>query len=284
MKILSFGEIIWDVYADKSCIGGAPFNFAAHAALLGAQSYLISAVGDDKLGQDALIAVNSFGIKSDYIQVIPEKPTGTCLVTLNENKVPSYNILEDVSYDYICVPENVENIDFDVFYFGTLIQRSDNNVKTITELLSKIKCKEVFCDLNIRAPFYSKAGISLCCENASILKISREELPTVTETIFGKQVRDCFSAAEMIASAYKNVRLIIITLDSDGSYVYDVLNKKEYRQPCKKTAVASTVGAGDSYSAAFITSLCSGSDIETALEKATELSAFVVSRAEAVPR
>lgn len=284
MKILSFGEIIWDVYADKSCIGGAPFNFAAHAAGLGADSYLVSAVGDDKPGTDALKAAKKFGIKDDFIQTVPDKQTGACLVSLNEQKVPSYNILTDVSYDYISFPQNIEGMEFDVFCFGTLIQRSENNVKTIIDLLNKVKFKEVLCDINIRPPFYNENSIRLCFESASILKISREELSVTVKAVFGAEVKDYSAAAEMIVSAYKNIKLVIITLDSDGSYVYDAENKTEYRRMCEKVNVVSTVGAGDSYTAAFAVSLLSGDNIKTALDKATKLSAFVVEHAEAVPR
>lgn len=284
MKILSFGEIIWDVYEDKSCIGGAPFNFAAHAAGFGADSYLVSAVGDDKLGADALNAAKNFGIKDDFIQIISGKQTGTCLVSLNEQKMPAYNILTDVSYDYISFPESIRGKEFDVFCFGTLIQRSESNVKTITDLLKYVKIKEVLCDINIRPPFYSEKSIKLCFESASILKISREELPIVMNAVFGESVRDYAAAAKIIASAYKNVKIVIITLDSDGSYVYDARSRTEYCRECEKVNVVSTVGAGDSYTAAFAVSLLEGDNIKTALEKATKLSAFVVEHAEAVPR
>ncbi len=42
MKILSVGEILWDIYPDKKHIGGAPFNFAAHLARHGEEVYIIT--------------------------------------------------------------------------------------------------------------------------------------------------------------------------------------------------------------------------------------------------
>ena len=50
MQILSFGEILWDIFPDKKVIGGAPFNFSAHLAKLGAQVSFVTEVGDDELG------------------------------------------------------------------------------------------------------------------------------------------------------------------------------------------------------------------------------------------
>ena len=47
---LCFGEILFDVFGDDRCIGGAPFNFAAHFAQLGGEAVMVSAVGDDELG------------------------------------------------------------------------------------------------------------------------------------------------------------------------------------------------------------------------------------------
>ena len=283
MKILSFGEIIWDVYEDKKCIGGAPFNFAAHCARLGAESYLLSAVGDDELGGEAMKIAREFGIKDNYIKVIKDKPTGRCLVTLDKNKVPNYDIIRDAAYDYIQFDKNIENNDFDVFCFETLIQRSENNVETIKEILKKIKFKEIFCDLNIRKPFYNEKSIRLCFENASIVKISSEELGCVMNTVFGSEITDCTEASKLISSGYKNIKLIIITLGSDGAYVYASQNKKEYYHEGEKVRVVSTVGAGDSFSAAFVTEYLSGGNIESALDKAVKLSAYVVSHADAVP-
>lgn len=50
MRALAYGEIIWDVFPEEQVIGGAPFNFVAHLAHLGNETYLISAVGKDELG------------------------------------------------------------------------------------------------------------------------------------------------------------------------------------------------------------------------------------------
>ena len=283
MKILSFGEIIWDVYSDKMCIGGAPFNFAAHCARLGAESYLLSAVGNDELGGEALKIASGFGIKDDYIKVINGKPTGRCLVTLDKNKVPNYDIVKNSAYDYIQFDKDIENNNFDVFCFETLIQRSENNVETIKEILKKVKFKEIFCDLNIRKPFYNEKSIRLCLENASIVKISREELARVTNTVFSGEITDCARASKLISSSCKNIKLIIITLDCDGAYVYDSKDKKEYYHDGEKVKAVSTVGAGDSFSAAFVSEYMSGGNVELALDKAVKLSAYVVSHAQAVP-
>ena len=54
MKLLSFGEILWDLYPTEKYIGGAPFNFAAHVAKHGESVYLLSCLGMDDLSDEAL--------------------------------------------------------------------------------------------------------------------------------------------------------------------------------------------------------------------------------------
>ena len=179
MHLLSFGEIIWDVFPDGAHIGGAPLNFAAHTVLQGGKASLLSAVGDDELGRRAIAEISSLGIGSEYVCLAPEYPTGRCNVTLDQNRVPSYDLLDNTAYDRIPCPDALTEPD--VLAFGTLALRHGFNRDSVKALLSQRVWREVFCDLNIRAPFYSDGSISLCLENASIVKISDEELSTVSE-------------------------------------------------------------------------------------------------------
>ena len=185
MKILSFGEILFDVFGDSANIGGAPLNFCAHAARAGAQTAMLSAVGNDDLGAAALRQVEIYGIDIRHTAILGDKMTGKCLVTLNEQGVPSYNLLEGVAYDYIPVPQ-LNDERFDVFYFGTLALRSDYNRKTVESLLTAGIAKDVFVDINIRPPFYSDESILLALRHATLLKISDEELGTVADAVLGK--------------------------------------------------------------------------------------------------
>ena len=87
MKFLCFGEILFDIFGEERKIGGAPFNFAAHAARAGAQTYLISAVGKDELGEIALHSAERYGVRTDYISRSISFGTGACRVTLDENNL-----------------------------------------------------------------------------------------------------------------------------------------------------------------------------------------------------
>lgn len=276
MKILSFGEIIWDVYKNEKFIGGAPLNLAAHCSKQGAEVFMLSSVGNDDLGKDALIEVKNFNVKTDFVSVNHEKETGKCIVTLNKNGVPSYNVLTDVAYDYIKTPDNVNDFQFDVFCFGTLALRSSENLETVKSILKNSNIKKVYCDINIRPPFFSENVILFALENSNILKVSDEELHFVTNACGLKELQD-------IAEKYKNLDFILLTQGENGATVFDCKNGKMYTENAPKVEVASTVGAGDSFGATFICEYFKTNDISRSLKKSIEISAFVVSKKEAIP-
>ena len=283
MKILSFGEVLWDVYPDAAHLGGAPLNFAAHLALQGVEAYFVSAVGKDDLGEKTVEEVKNLGVKTDYISVSGAKETGKCIVTLGENAVPKYDLLKDVAYDHISLPEFKEEDVFDVIGFGTLALRMNNNIEVLKEIINKANYKEIYSDLNIRPPFYSDESISFCLSNATIVKISDEELPVVTNSIFGDTL-PIEDAACAFAEKFNQLKLIIITKGANGSCVYDCKNKVFHEADVVKAEVVSTVGAGDSFGAAFLYKYFCNESLQNCLEYASKVSAYVVSQKDAIPK
>ena len=282
MNLLSFGEIIWDAYGDSYTIGGAPLNLAAHFALQGGNAWLASAVGSDALGTRALEHIKALGIKPEYVSVWNDLPTGKCAVTLGENGIPSYNILENVAYDQIALPDHL-NQKFDVIAFGTLALRSKQNRESLERVLRNNRFEEIYTDLNIRPPFYSKESIEFCLANATIVKISDEELTIVTQQLFGKDVSHD-DACDLIRNNYPKINLILITRGEKGATCYDCQNKRLYNCEAEPATVLSTVGAGDSYGATFLTWYFKTKDIMLSMTLASKVSAFVVSHQEAIPK
>ncbi|MBQ7896983.1 MAG: carbohydrate kinase [Clostridia bacterium] len=278
MKILSFGEILWDVYPDESYIGGAPLNFAAHLKKHGEEVYMLSALGEDSLGERARHVLEEWGINVEYVSVLKDKETGKCLVTLDENSLPSYNLLYDVAYDFIDSGVVTEN--FDVLYFGTLALRSVGNLNSIKALLEKGVFGEVFVDVNIRPPFYSKESVELAINNATILKVSLEELYEVASLLDMKESEDYKAFAKELKKKNPRLKCIIITLGADGAYA---LEHGEYYCPAEKACVVSTVGAGDSFSASFLHKYLKGNNVKDCLKYASRVAGFVVSHSAAVP-
>ncbi len=273
MKLTAFGEILWDIFGEEKKIGGAPFNFGAHCAKLGMDVDIVSAVGDDELGKKAISAAADTGVNIKNIQTVPFK-TGYCNVTLN-NGIPSYDLVKNVAYDNIPLPEK-SCFNDDALYFGTLAQRNAASRKTLIELL-KGTYSEIFFDINIRQNYYSDEMIDFSIKSSTILKISREELFVLK--IDGSYEEVC----KQISQKYPNLRLIIVTLDCDGALVYNTSTNVAIYSEKPTSKVVSTVGAGDSFSACFLANYLAGSSLEDCLKRASALSQYVVTQLGAIP-
>lgn len=282
MKILSFGEIIWDIYSDKKCIGGAPLNFAAHAAHEGASSYLLSSVGNDELGCEAMELLNKFGISADHVSINKDFETGKCIVSLDNKGVPNFEVKENVAYDYISL-KNADREFFDIIAFGTLALRNEHSFKTLKALLDNKNFGKVYCDINLRSPFYTRETVSFCLKNANILKLSDNELDYVLDHFFTIRYENLVQNLHLLCSTYPDLEEIIVTYGEKGAYAFSTTEDKIFYAPAKEVSVVSTVGAGDSFGAAFIVSRLKGRNIEESLKRATEVSAKVVSIEEAIP-
>lgn len=273
MQITVFGEILWDVFGDEKKIGGAPFNFGAHCAKLGMDVQLVSAVGDDELGREAVSAARALGVGTENVPVV-DFPTGHCLVTLHDG-TPSYHLVENVAYDNVPMPQNTV-CKADAFYFGTLAQRGVKSARTLANLLAG-DYKEVFFDINIRQHYYSADMIDASLKQTSIFKISREEIGVLG--IDGAPEEIC----REICKKYGNLKLMIVTLDADGSLLYDAATGEILYSPKPVSKVVSTVGAGDSFSACFLCNYLCGVAPAECLKRATLLSDYVVTQLGAVP-
>lgn len=283
LKILVFGEVLWDVYPDKEFIGGAPFNFAAHFARLGGEAYLLSAVGRDLRGSKAEQIIAQKGIKTDFL-CRNDKPTGICKVTV-KNGTPSYELCSDVAYDYI--QADLDNIpDKSFLYFGTLALRNEVSRNTLKNLLKAQRFEHVYFDINIRQSFYCAEVVKDGLEACDILKISRDEvnifnrLSLLDET--GETFAEMCSVCRSLAKKYA-LKKVVLTLDKDGAAVYDSDSDSFCSAGVEPVNVVSAVGGGDSFFAAYSYFSGLGEPDCSALKKAYKLSSYVVSQAPAVP-
>ncbi len=311
MALFSFGEILYDVYPERKCIGGAPLNFAAHFALQGNETYMVSAVGDDENGRLALEWMQAKMIRTDYVK-IAATPTGACLVTLDADGLPSYDLQKGVAWDEIdgfaagagsatdaagktgaattdaagktnSAETSGANASDPVLYFGTLALRSEHNFASLRSILANNSFREVFVDINLRAPFYSDEVIRFAMENATILKISDEELAEVTRAV---GITNSFFYEKnfmQMAEMFPSLKLILLTMGPNGSCAYDCVEEITYQCPASEAEVVSTVGAGDSFSAGFLSEYLKGASVDFCLSKASDIAAYVCSKLDAVP-
>lgn len=286
MKIMAIGEIIFDIFNGEAEIGGAPLNFCVHCSMQGAESALISATGKDELASEAMKHLRNFGVDTAFVSE-NEYPTGKCIVTVN-NGIPDYNVIRPSAYDKIEITddtiEKIKGYNADVFAFGTLIQRDGVSRNAIAKILSECSFPHIFCDVNLRPDCYDNESCLLCLENADILKISEEEEPVLSEFGFYKKSNCEKETVKNICESFGNIKLVLFTKGENGSLIYDAVRNEYFEVPCSEAKVISTVGAGDSYSAAFICEYFRSGDILKSGIAGADLSAFVVSHREAVPQ
>ncbi len=279
MKVLAFGEILFDCYPTAKKIGGAPLNFCAHLSQLGAAATILSAVGEDSYGAEAISIVKNFGVDTRYLQICTHFPTGVCNVTYRDNE-PQYDLVFPCAYDAIEENELILGEDFDVFYFGTLACRGEASHNTLQKLLQKGKFSTVFFDMNLRQHYYSKELVTQGLLACDTVKMNREEFSYVKEI---SQIADTDyeTALKLLCEQYK-IQTAILTLDRDGACIYDC-KEGFFHAPVAKGEFVSAVGAGDSFCACFLYHAFLGTSLQTALEKANLLAGYVVSREEAIP-
>ncbi len=281
-QIIGLGEVLYDVLPEGAKLGGAPANFAYHASQFGFDAMAVSAVGNDALGDLALKTFDENGLK--YIIPRVPYPTGTVNISLDAGGVPTYTFTPDVAWDHIPFTPEMEAVakEARAVCFGSLAQRSEASRKTIHQFLSATPadCLKIF-DINLRGNFYDKEIIRENMQQANILKINDEELVTIGR-LFDYPGLDMEEKCRLLLRRY-HFKMVVLTCGTNGSYVF-VPDGETSFMPTPKVEVADTVGAGDSFTAAFTASLLAGKTIKDAHERAVKVSAFVCTQKGAMPK
>ncbi len=280
--VVGMGEALWDVLPEGKKIGGAPANFAYHVSQFGLPSAVVSAIGKDALGDEIIENFTSKGL-NHLIATVPY-PTGTVQVEIDQAGIPQYDIKENVAWDNIPYTAMLENLAqrTKAVCFGSLAQRNIVSRKTINLFLDAMPQDPdslVVFDVNLRQGFYNKEILCNSMKRCNILKINDEELVTVSR-MFGYPGIDLQDKCWILLGKY-NLKMLILTCGINGSYVFTPGTVSF--QPTPTVEVADTVGAGDSFTAAFIASILRGKTVAEAHCKAVETSAFVCTKKGAMP-
>jgi fructokinase len=280
--VTGIGEVLWDILPDGKKIGGAPANFACHISQLGYNGVTVSAIGDDRLGDEILHNLHIKGLRYQ-LEKVPY-PTGAVQVNVDNAGVACYDIKENVAWDNIPFTSKLEKLAKQVkaVCFGSLAQRNVVSRNTINRFLDAIPDREgrykIF-DINLRQGFYDRDTLQNAFNKCNILKINDEELVAVSR-MFGFPGIDLQDKCWLLLAKY-NLKMLILTCGINGSYVFTSGFVSFVETP--KVAVADTVGAGDSFTAAFIAAILSGKTITEAHTLAVDVSAFVCTQHGAMP-
>ena len=281
MKILAFGEILWDVIEGTEHLGGAPFNFAVHSVQCGNESSIISKLGRDLLGKRAYDASKTHGVDVSLIQWDDVHQTGVVDVTLSQGQ-PDYVIRRDVAYDFIqegSWTADLQKREFDVFYFGSLAQRNSVSFQTLHAILAQNRFRHVFYDVNVRKGGFTSEIIHVSLAACTIFKLNIDEVAVISQLLTGSVMTN-ENFCKHIKTRYPNIRLVIITASEKGCFIYE---DELLYIPGTPVTVQDAVGAGDAFSASFMHIYGSTGDALRAAQIANQVGAFVATRGGAIP-
>jgi fructokinase len=282
--LLSCGEVLWDLFPEGPRLGGAPANFACHAAQLGGAVSFLTAVGDDARGAEAVEILQGFGVDTSLVQTISGTTTGAVDVRFDAGHKPHYRIHPHSSWDHLdwtpALAARVATVD--AIYFGTLGQRSATARATMRRALATAKERGLprVLDINLRAPFYTAEIIRDSIVAASILKISDEELPEVARAC---GLDDTAPVEKILRDLRARFSLDLVALTRGPHGALLATRDEVIDQPGIPTEVVDTVGAGDSFTAALTLSLLRGENPRATARRACETAAAVCAHAGAMP-
>lgn len=239
--VVALGAVLWDVFPDGARLGGAPANFAVHAAALGARSALVSCVGNDEMGRNALDILRDRGVVTDAVQVHPHRPTGSVSVTLTDGQ-PDYEIVEDVAWDAVTWHSELARWarSARALCFGTLDQRDPQSRRAIAKFLDAASpaCLRVL-DLNFRQHFHAEEVVLSSLARADVLKLNGGEVPVLRDYVGGVADVDDFLTE---LRARFDLQCVVLTLGADGCRV--IGDAGICQAVGEKRRVVNTVGAG----------------------------------------
>ena len=278
--VVAIGAVLWDVFPDGERLGGAPANFAVHAAALGARSAMVSCVGDDARGKIALEILSGRGVATDAVQVHAHRPTGSVNVTFVDGQ-PAYEIVEGVAWDAITWCSELAPIarSAHALCFGTLDQRDAQSRRTITNFLDAVPpdCLRVL-DVNFRQHYHTDEIVRESIARADVLKLNDEEVVLLRDYVGGEEDVDAFLTDICVRF---DLQCVILTL---GEYGCRIVSEGGIWQAVgKRQQVVNTVGAGDAFTAAFVMHLLAGAPMQICAEQANAVGGFVTTQDGGMP-
>lgn len=275
-QIVVFGEVLFDCFpTGEKVLGGAPFNVAWHLEALGARPCLVSAIGEDALGQQILSAMNSWGMRTNAVQINTEHPTGMVDIQIVDGQ-PSYHISEGVAYDHIradLLPDTGAAV---ILYHGTLALRHEESQRAFDALAARAGCS-LFVDINLRSPWWHKGAVLARLARARWAKMNGDELIAL-----GFADPDTAVAmAELMAQTA--LEQLIVTQGAAGVLVRTRSGEviQVAAPPIKR--YIDTVGAGDAFAAVYLQGLLVDRPLEKNIALAQRLAAEIIAMRGAIP-
>jgi fructokinase len=280
--IVGIGEALFDVFPSGArVLGGAPLNFAVHARQLTGSGVLVSRVGQDEPGAEAIRSLERFGVDTQYIQGDPVYPTGRVTVGISATGQPEYTIEPAAAWDFLRFEDTLTQLaeSCDAVCFGSLAQRTQQARETIRLFLELAKDAIRLFDVNLRQNWYDFATLIDGCNLASAIKLNVDELDLLIE-LFG------FPPEDGVRSFFHHFPIdhVVLTRGELGTVLYTPTGEHAGEPaPFDPSPDADCVGAGDSCAAAVVAGLLARLPLDEVATTANRVGAFVASRPGATP-
>jgi fructokinase len=281
-KVVGLGEVLWDLLPERTCLGGAPTNFAYITTLMGDQGIVASRVGEDSRGLEALRRMEEMGLDIDHVQTDRDHATGTVKVELDAKGQARFEIARPVAWDFLEWTKDWQNLAEDVsaVCFGSLAQRSEDSRTTLRRFIGATSSDALkIFDVNLRQSYYSEEILSESMRLADIVKVNNDELPKIM-SLSKIPHKDELSSAKKLIEKY-DLNLVCITRGGSGSLLVRETSASEH--PGFKVRVADTVGSGDAFTAGLVHEYLHGASLDLMNEVANLVGAWVASEVGAMP-
>lgn len=284
--VVTFGETMGSIRAAgllrfggamSMTLGGAETNVAIGLARLGHPVRWVGRLGDDEVGAFALRMLRAEQVDTGRVTLDATRPTGIMLV---ERRIAD---IARVTYYRAGSAGSVLSIaDLDgAFDAGTRIL----HLTGITPALSPSAAEAalwaartaralgltVSFDVNYRAALWGRDAASAVLTElaglANIVFASDDELPLVTA---GETEG---AAAQALLDA--GVDEVVVKRGADGATAWHAT--ESISAPARRVTVVDTIGAGDAFTAGYLSALLDGLPIADRLDRAVVLGAFAVS-------
>ncbi|MGL4631628.1 MAG: carbohydrate kinase family protein [Leadbetterella sp.] len=278
LSICCVGETLWDMLPTGKQPGGAPMNVSLHLHNLGVESYMLSRIGKDELGEELLAFLESRRCNTSYIQIDPDYSTGYVDVKLNEKKEATYSIVKPVAWDFIENSEHyVERVkNSQAIVFSTLVARSPVSKSTLLQLLTNSKAIRVY-DVNVRPPHTPRHLIEQILPLSDIVKLNEDEFNEIADW-YGYS-KDKKGLQEIMIRF--DLKYIILTRGENGAVL---VSSDDWEETLGyKVKVIDTIGSGDAFLAGFLKCIFEKKSLSHSLDYACALGTLVASKEGATP-
>ena len=315
-QIMCIGEIVWDLLPNGRFLGGAPLNVALNLHRLGVPVHMISAVGNDELGDEVLHVLADLKMPISGIQR-NDLPTGVVEVSLDDHGLPDYEIKHPSAWDTIEISSRVEGAPWQeegsfnpkeppkYLVVGSLVFRSERSRSSLWSFMEHRDSSTILVlDVNLRKEGYTPDRVLALMQMAHVVKLNEEELELVLEWlgdenldsgevvdsgVFAKnspfepnhEKSKLQSLLDHIGSRF-GLKAIILTLGAKGA-IFWRSGTKLLSVKATPVDVVDTVGAGDAFLAGVLYGWVNDWNDTEALALGSKMGAYVAGHRSATP-